>query len=486
MGKTGGFLETGRTEKKIRTIEERIEDFKEIDIRQKDSYVQSQAARCMDCGIPFCHAACPVGNNCPEWEDLVYKGEWKEALNLLQATNPFPEFTGKVCPAPCEGSCTLGLNDKPVTIKNIELAIVEKGWKMGWIVPKIPEKRYNRKVAVIGSGPAGLSAALYLNRYGYDVTVYERDEKAGGLLSFGIPDFKIDKSMIGRRVRQMESEGVKFVFGVEAGKDIKVQELEEVYDAIVLACGSKKPRDLNIEGRDAEGVHFAMDFLTQQNRKNNNIPLYDSEIITTGKNILVIGGGDTGADCVGTSVRQGAASVIQVEIMDRPSETRTYTNPWPQYPLILKTSTSHKEAEYKYGKDPREWNVITKEFTKDENEKLTGVRIAKVESYTDEDGRLGFKELEGTEEIIKVDLIFLAIGFVHPYHEGILHDSGVKLDSRGNVAASMSDYSTSRDKYFAAGDVRRGQSLVVWAIREGRDVAVSVHKYLKKKSNMSI
>ncbi len=484
MGKTGGFLETGRTEKKIRTIEERIEDFKEIDIRQKDSYVQSQAARCMDCGIPFCHAACPVGNNCPEWEDLVYKGEWKEALNLLQATNPFPEFTGKVCPAPCEGSCTLGLNDKPVTIKNIELAIAEKGWKMGWIVPKIPEKRYNRKVAVIGSGPAGLSAALYLNRYGYDVTVYERDEKAGGLLSFGIPDFKIDKSMIGRRVRQMESEGVKFVFGVEAGKDIKVQELEEVYDAIVLACGSKKPRDLNIEGRDAEGVHFAMDFLTQQNRKNNNIPLYDSEIITTGKNILVIGGGDTGADCVGTSVRQGAASVIQVEIMDRPSETRTYTNPWPQYPLILKTSTSHKEAEYKYGKDPREWNVITKEFTKDENEKLTGVRIAKVESYTDEDGRLGFKELEGTEEIIKVDLIFLAIGFVHPYHEGILHDSGVKLDSRGNVAASMSDYSTSRDKYFAAGDVRRGQSLVVWAIREGRDAAVSVHKYLKKKSGI--
>ncbi len=486
MGKTGGFLETGRTEKKIRTIEERIEDFKEIDIRQKDSYVQSQAARCMSCGIPFCHAACPVGNNCPEWEDLVYKGEWKEALNLLQATNPFPEFTGKVCPAPCEGSCTLGLNDKPVTIKNIELAIAEKGWEKGWIVPKIPEKRYNRKVAVIGSGPAGLSTALYLNRYGYDVTVYERDEKAGGLLSFGIPDFKIDKSMIGRRVRQMESEGVKFVFGVEAGKDIKVQELEEVYDAIVLACGSKKPRDLNIEGRDAEGVHFAMDFLTQQNRKNNNIPLYDSEIITTGKNILVIGGGDTGADCVGTSVRQGAASVIQVEIMDRPSETRTYTNPWPQYPLILKTSTSHKEAEYKYGKDPREWNVITKEFTKDENEKLTGVRIAKVESYTDEDGRLGFKELEGTEEIIKVDLIFLAIGFVHPYHEGILHDSGVKLDSRGNVAASMSDYSTSRDKYFAAGDVRRGQSLVVWAIREGRDVAVSVHKYLKKKSNMSI
>ena len=481
MGKTGGFLETGRMEKKIRTVEERIEDFKEIDIHQNDNYVQSQAARCMDCGIPFCHAACPVGNNCPEWEDLVYRGEWEGALNLLQATNPFPEFTGKVCPAPCEGSCTLGLNDKPVTIKNIELAIAEKGWEKGWIVPKIPEKRYDKRVAVIGSGPAGLSAALYLNRYGYDVTVYERDEKAGGLLAFGIPDFKIDKSMIERRVRQMESEGVKFVFGVEAGKDIRVQELEERYDAILLACGSKRPRNLDIEGRDAEGVHFAMDFLTQQNRKNNNIPLYDSEIITTGKHILVIGGGDTGADCVGTSVRQEAASVVQVEIMDRPSETRTYTNPWPQYPLILKTSTSHKEAEYKYGKDPREWNVITKEFIKDENGKLTGVRTRKVESYTDENGRLGFRELEGTEEIMRVDLIFLAIGFVHPYHEGLLNDSRVELDSRGNVAATMSDYKASRDKYFAAGDVRRGQSLVVWAIREGRDAAESVHRYLKDK-----
>lgn len=481
MGKMGGFLETGRIEKDIRTVEERIKDFREIDISQNDSYVKSQAARCMDCGVPFCHSACPVGNNCPEWEDMVYMGKWENALNLLQATNPFPEFTGKVCPAPCEGSCTLGLNDKPVTIKNIELAIAEKGWEMGWIVPKVPEKRYDRKVAVIGSGPAGLSAAFYLNRYGYDVTVYERDEKAGGLLSFGIPDFKIDKGMIERRVGQMKAEGIKFVFGMEAGKDITVKELEEKYDAIVLACGSKKPRDLDIKGREAEGVHFAMDFLTQQNRKNNNIPLYDEEIVTTGKHVLVIGGGDTGADCVGTSVRQGAESVIQVEILDKPSETRAYTNPWPQYPLILKTSTSHKEAEYKYEKDPREWNVVTKEFIKDENGKLTGVRTAKVESYTDENGRLSFREMEGTEEILKVDLIFLAIGFVHPYHEGLLNDSKVELDSRGNVAASMSDYKAGKGKYFAAGDVRRGQSLVVWAIREGRDAAVSVHKYLRKE-----
>lgn len=481
MGKSGGFLEINRLEKEIRKVENRINDFKEIDIHQNEEYVKSQAARCMDCGVPFCHMACPLGNNCPEWEDFVYKGEWERALEVLLDTNPFPEFTGKVCPAPCEGSCTLGLNDKPVTIKNIELAIIEKGWENGWIKAKQPKRRINKNVAVIGAGPAGLASAIKLNRYGYDVTVFERDEKAGGLLAFGIPDFKIDKELINRRVKQMEEEGVKFIFNTEVGKNLSVEELENNFDAIVLACGSKKPRDLTINGRDAKGVHFAMDFLTQQNRKNNNIPLYDEEIITTGKHVLVIGGGDTGADCVGTSVRQGAASVTQVEILDKPLETRGYTNPWPQYPLILKTSTSHKEAEYKYGNDPREWNVTTKEFIKDENGNLSGVKIAKVESYTDENGRLNFREIEGTEEIIKADYVFLAIGFVHPHHEGLLNDSKVELDGRGNVNANMEDYKTNKDKYFAAGDVRRGQSLVVWALREGRDAAASVHKYLKDK-----
>lgn len=482
MGKTGGFLELERIEKEIRSVEKRIDDFKEIDIHQNEDYVKSQASRCMDCGVAFCHFACPVGNNCPEWEDLVYRGEWRKALDLLQSTNPFPEFTGKVCPAPCEGSCTLGLNDKPVTIKNIELAIAEKGWENGWITPKQPKRRFDKKIAVIGSGPAGLSAAMKLNRYGYDVTVYERDEKAGGLLSFGIPDFKIDKELINRRVKQMEDEGVKFFFKTEVGKDVTIEYLETTYDAVVLACGSKKPRNLEIKGREAKGIYFAMDFLTQQNRKNNNIPLYDEEINTKGKKVLVIGGGDTGADCVGTSVRQGASSVIQVEIMDKPSEMREITNPWPQYPLILKTSTSHVEAEYKYGSDPREWNVTTKEFVQDENGNLTGIKIAKVESYKDENGRLNFREVEGSEKIIEVDIVFLAIGFVHPYHEGLIKDSYVELDSRGNVKADMTDYKTNKEKYFAAGDIRRGQSLVVWAIREGRDAADSVHRYLKNKN----
>ncbi len=479
MGKLGGFLEIQRQEKELREISDRIKDFNEIDIPLNNDYIKTQAARCMDCGIPFCHSACPVDNHCPEWQDLVYNGEWKKALDLLLSTNPFPEFTGRICPAPCEGSCTLGLNDKPVTIKNIELSIIEKGWENGWVKPKHPKKRINKNIAVIGSGPAGLAAAQTLNRYGYNVTVYERDERAGGLLALGIPDFKLDKKVIDRRVKLMEEEGVKFIYNTEVGKDITTDELEKKYDIVVLSCGSKQARDLNIKGRDAKGVHLAMELLIQQNRKVNNVPLYDEEINVAGKHVLVIGGGDTGSDCVGTSVRQGAASIKQIEILDKPAESRTEKNPWPQYPMYLKTSTSHKEAENVYGNDPREWNITTKEFIKDDNGNLCGVKIAKVESYTDDNGRLGFREIEGSEEIIKADYVFLAIGFVHPYFEGLLENSKVELDSRGNVSANVIDFQTSQPKYFAAGDVRRGQSLVVWAISEGRNAARAIHKFLR-------
>lgn len=483
MGKLGGFLEIEREEKKIREISDRIKDFNEIDIPLNDEYIETQAARCMDCGVPFCHWACPVDNHCPEWQDLVYNGEWKKALDLLLSTNPFPEFTGRICPALCEGSCTLGKNDKPVTTKNIELAIIEKGWKNGWVKPKTPKKRFDKKIAVIGSGPSGLAAAQTLNRFGYNVTVYEKNERAGGLLALGIPDFKLDKKIINRRVKLMEEEGVKFIYNTEAGKDISNKELEKEFDIILMSCGSKQARDLNIKGREAKGVYLAMDFLTQQNRKVNNIPLYDEEIDVKGKNVLVIGGGDTGSDCVGTSVRQGAASVKQIEILNKPSETRTSKNPWPLFPMYLKTSTSHKEATEVYGNDPREWNVTTKEFVKDENGNLCGVKIAKVESFVNEDGRLGFREIEGSEEIMKVDFVFLAIGFLHPYFEGLLENSKVELDGRGNVSANVIDFKTSAPKYFAAGDVRRGQSLVVWAISEGRNAAKAIHKYLRKNKN---
>lgn len=483
MGKLGGFLEIHREEKKIREISDRIKDFNEIDIPLNDEYIETQAARCMDCGVPFCHWACPVDNHCPEWQDLVYNGEWKKALDLLLSTNPFPEFTGRICPALCEGSCTLGKNDKPVTTKNIELALIEKGWENGWVKPKAPKKRFDKKIAVIGSGPSGLAAAQTLNRFGYNVTVYEKSERAGGLLALGIPDFKLDKKIIDRRVKLMEEEGVKFIYNTEAGKDISNEELEKEFDIILMACGSKQARDLNIKGREAKGVYLAMDFLTQQNRKVNNIPLYNEEIDVKGKNVLVIGGGDTGSDCVGTSVRQGAASVKQIEILNKPSETRTSKNPWPQFPMYLKTSTSHKEATKVYGNDPREWNVTTKEFIKDENGNLCGVKIAKVESFVNEDGRLGFREVEGSEEIIKVDFVFLAIGFLHPYFEGLLENSKVELDGRGNVSANVIDFKTSAPKYFAAGDVRRGQSLVVWAISEGKNAAKAIHEHLRKNKN---
>ena len=390
MGKNGGFLEIKRKEKEIRKVNERIQDFHEINIKLNDEYVKEQAARCMDCGVPFCHMACPVDNICPEWQDLAYSNEWERALEILHSTNNFPEFTGRVCPAPCEGSCTLGINDKPVSIKNIEQALVEKGFEMGWIKPKISDKKTGKKVAVIGSGPAGLVAAQNLARLGHSVTVYEKDERAGGLLTFGIPDFKLEKEIVERRIKQMEEEGVVFRYNSEVGKEISQEKLEKEYDAVVLACGSKQPRDLGIKGREFNGIYYAMDYLTQQNRKNNGIDIEnEKQINTSGKRVLVIGGGDTGADCVGTSVRQGAKNIIQIEILDKPSVERNERNPWPQYPIVLKISTSHEESEKIYGKDPREWNILTKEFLGDENGNVSGIKVAKAESYLDENGRLG-------------------------------------------------------------------------------------------------
>lgn len=482
MGKNGGFLEIKRKEKEIRKVDERTRDFHEINIKLDDEYVKEQAARCMDCGIPFCHMACPVDNICPEWQDLVYTNEWERALEILQSTNNFPEFTGRVCPAPCEGSCTLGIIDKPVSIKNIEQALVEKGFEMGWIKPKISDRKTGKKVAVIGSGPAGLAAAQNLARLGHSVTVYEKDERAGGLLTFGIPDFKLEKEIVERRIKQMEEEGVVFKYNSEVGKEISQEELEKEYDAVILACGSKQPRDLGIKGREFKGIYYAMDYLTQQNRKNNGIDIENEEQInTSGKRVLVIGGGDTGADCVGTSVRQGAKSIIQIEILDKPSVERDERNPWPQYPIVLKVSTSHEEAEKIYGKDPREWNILTKEFIGDENGNISGIKVAKAESYLDENGRLGFREIDGSDFIIEVDVVFLAIGFVHAVHEGLIKNLNLELDERGNVKANDLDYKASKEKYFAAGDVRRGQSLVVWAIREGRDAAKAVDEYLAGK-----
>ena len=482
MGKNGGFLEIKRKEKEIRKVDERTRDFHEINMKLDDEYVKEQAARCMDCGIPFCHMACPVDNICPEWQDLVYTNEWERALEILQSTNNFPEFTGRVCPAPCEGSCTLGIIDKPVSIKNIEQALVEKGFEMGWIKPKISDRKTGKKVAVIGSGPAGLAAAQNLARLGHSVTVYEKDERAGGLLTFGIPDFKLEKEIVERRIKQMEEEGVVFKYNSEVGKEISQEELEKEYDAVILACGSKQPRDLGIKGREFNGIYYAMDYLTQQNRKNNGIDIENEEQInTSGKRVLVIGGGDTGADCVGTSVRQGAKSIIQIEILDKPSVERDERNPWPQYPIVLKVSTSHEEAEKIYGKDPREWNILTKEFIGDENGNISGIKVAKAESYHDENGRLGFREIPDSDFIIEVDVVFLAIGFVHPVHEGLIKNLNLELDERGNVKANDLDYKASKEKYFAAGDVRRGQSLVVWAIREGRDAAKAVDEYLAGK-----
>ena len=464
MGKVTGFLEIDRRDRRYAPASDRIRHYKEFVIPLSEETTKDQAARCMNCGIPYCHNGCPVNNQIPDWNDLVYNGNWEEAARNLHSTNNFPEFTGRVCPAPCEASCTLNLTDQPVTIKTIECAIVDRAWSEGWLKPEVPSNKTGKKVAVVGSGPAGLAAAQQLARVGHDVHVFEKQAKAGGLLRYGIPDFKMEKQLIDRRIAQMEGEGVTFHYNVNVGVSMKVEDLVSGYDAVILAGGAEKPRDLPIPGRELAGVHFAMDFLPQQNRRVSKEPLTtNAPILASGKHVVVIGGGDTGSDCIGTSVRQGALSVTQLEIMPKPPEKENKLLTWPDWPLKLRTSSSHEEGA------ERDFAVNTVEFV-GEGGAVKALKCVRV------DGK--FQAVPGTEFEIKADLVLLAMGFVAPVADGLLNGLGVKLDNRGNVAADTISYKASKEKIFACGDMRRGQSLVVWAIREGRQTAHSVDQFL--------
>jgi glutamate synthase (NADPH) small chain len=478
MGKPTGFLEQGRELPEKEAPQERVKNWKELYKEFPNEKLQKQASRCMNCGVPFCHSGCPLGNIIPEFNDLVYNGEWAEAYEILASTNNFPEFTGRICPAPCESACVLGINQPPVTIENIEKAIVEYAYSHNLVTPRIPEERTDKKVAVVGSGPAGLAAAAQLNKAGHTVTVFERDDALGGLLRFGIPDFKLEKWVVERRVQVMEQEGVTFRTKCNVGVDVTTEELMQQFDAVVLAGGSTIARDLNAKGREADGIHFAMHFLHQQNARNSNKNLKFAEILATGKDVVVIGGGDTGSDCVGTSNRQGANSVTQIEIMPKPPEQRTASMPWPNYPMIYKVTTSHEEG------CERIFAVSTKEFLKDDQGKLRAILLVDVKWEKGSDGRMNLVEVAGSEREIPCQLALLAMGFLHPQHEGLLDSLHVDYDERGNVKADTNQYQTSVPKVFAAGDMRRGQSLVVWAISEGRECARSVDAWLRGGSSV--
>ncbi len=462
MGKVTGFLEIDRQDRKYAPASDRIRHYKEFVLPLSEAATKDQAARCMDCGIPFCHTGCPVNNQIPDWNNLVYQSDWEEALANLHSTNNFPEFTGRVCPAPCEAACTLNIENAPVSIKSIECAIIDKGWEMGWVKPEISTGKTGKKIAVIGSGPAGLAAAQQLARVGHDVHVYEKAARAGGLLRYGIPDFKMEKKHVDRRVEQMEAEGVTFHYGVNVGISISAKEMADTHDAVILSGGSEKPRDLPIPGRDLKGVHFAMDFLPQQNRRVSNEGSTVEPILAGGKHVVVIGGGDTGSDCIGTSVRQGALSVTQLEIMPQPPELENKALTWPNWPLKLRTSSSHEEGA------ERAFAVLTQKLTG--KDKVEALHCAKA------DDRM--QVVVGSEFVLQADLVLLAMGFVQPVHEGMVQELALATDTRGNVKATDRDYRTSMDKVFVAGDMRRGQSLVVWAIREGRQAARAVDEFL--------
>jgi glutamate synthase (NADPH/NADH) small chain len=477
MGSPTGFRDIDRRQHAILPVEERRKNFAEFSIPLTDESVSQQGARCIDCGIPYCHSGCPVDNLIPDWNDLVYRGNWREAIDTLHSTNNFPEFTGRVCPAPCEEACTLNLHDAPVSIKAIEYSIIEKAWENRWIEPKIPSRRTDKRVAVVGSGPSGLAAAQQLARAGHQVEVFEKNPKIGGLLRYGIPDFKLDKSAIDRRMAQMQAEGVEFRVNRHIGVNWPVERLINEYDAVVLAAGCEQPRDLAVPGRDLEGIHFAMPFLTQQNRRFGGESLGGEKTITAeGKHVVVIGGGDTGADCVGTSNRQGAASVTQLELLPRPPEHPDKSLIWPDWPTKLRTSTSHDEG------CERLWSVSTASFEGSAGrvESLRGVGV----DWRTVDASWQMTEVAGSEFDLQADLVLLAMGFVSPVHEGLLEQLGVGFDPRGNVAASVDDYTTGIPGVFAAGDMRRGQSLVVWAIRDGRHCARAVDESLMGHSDL--
>ncbi|NQZ76046.1 MAG: glutamate synthase subunit beta [Ekhidna sp.] len=467
MGKATGFIEFERELPENESVSDRVKKYAEFEKDFPEEKTQNQAARCMDCGVPFCHSGCPLGNKIPDFNDAVYRNEWEEAYAILKSTNNFPEFTGRICPAPCEGSCVLGINQPPVTIEHIEKSIAEKAFEMGWETVRKPQDSTGKKIAIVGSGPAGLAAADMLNQKGHTVTVFERDEEIGGLLRYGIPDFKLGKNIVKRRVSLLEKEGISFKKGTNVGVDVKGQDLLSSYDSILLCGGSTIPRDLPIPGRDAKDVHFAMEFLTQQNREVSGSKASPKEKISAAdKEVVVIGGGDTGSDCVGTSIRQGAKSVLQIEIMDKPPLERAELNPWPEWPMILRTSSSHEEG------CEREWAILTKEFMVEEG-KLAGLKVV---NAAFENGKL--IEDKKSERIISAQLALIAAGFVHPQKEGLLEQLEISLDQRGNVKTQ--NFQTSHEKVFAAGDMRRGQSLVVWAIAEGRQAAEAVHSYLEK------
>lgn len=479
MAKTTGFLEFTRELPEKRPVQERINDYQEFVNRFSDEKLNQQAARCMDCGIPFCHNGCPLGNFIPDFNDAVYKQNWQEAYNILSTTNNFPEFTGRICPAPCESACVLGINQPAITIEEIEKHIIEIAYENGFVKPHQPAYRSGKKIAVVGSGPAGLAAAAQLNYAGHSVTVFERDDAPGGLLRYGIPDFKLEKWVVDRRVAVMEEEGVVFRCNANVGVDVSINDLLREYNAVVLAGGSTIPRDLKIPGRELNGVHFAMEFLKQQNKRVAKREFNEKDILATGKNVIVIGGGDTGSDCIGTSNRHKAKSITQFELLPMPPAERTPQMPWPTYPMLLKVTSSHEE-----GAD-RKWAIATKEFIGDGQGNLKALKVVDLEWKYNEEGRAAqFVEVAGTERELPCELALLAMGFVHPQHEGLINELSVDLDERGNVAATEKSYQTSIAKIFTAGDMRRGQSLVVWAISEGRECARKVDEYLMGASSL--